>query len=67
MEADIQGLVEATAETPPTKVNWSKVESYTRKDEHLKAFAEPFIKIFFLKAAISNPEVLEYRNLLIYI
>lgn len=65
-KADMQGLREAIAEAPPTKVTWSKIESYAQKEgEHLKAFVEHFIQIFVLRQSASNPEVLEYRNLCI--
>ena len=68
LKADRQGLIEARAEAPPTRVNWSKVESYTQKEgEHLKAFVEHFIQRVFLRHTASNPEVLEYRNLCMYV
>lgn len=47
-KADILGLIEATAEAPPTKVNRSQVESFTQKQgEYLKAFVEHFIQFLF--------------------
>ena len=64
LEADTQGLIGAILEASPPKVNWSKFESCTQKEDHPKAFVERFMQTFQRYTTL-NPEAPERRNLLI--
>lgn len=64
LEAGISGLTGVLEEGFPPKVNWSKAEIHTqREEEHPKAFVEWFTQTFLSHTAL-NPEPPEHRNLL---